>query len=801
MKIFNHEFFSMQTGKMINKKIIVQVILPVIIIVYTTVNCFSRQTNPGLIEKDAFLLKGKNFDVEVQPSTFSVSIKNKNGESVHASALQEKFVVSHLVASDNSAEWKMPGKSLQIKLELKDDYLDVDIFSDSVNNFTWPVISRDAVAYTLPWGQGKYIPVSDTQWIKFWNLQGTISGAQDLSMQFLGVNYKNFALVFIIKNMFNNQLSLKGKQKLNLAFSHEFPATVKERNYGFRIYLTKNDPAAIAKTYRNYIQLQGRLVTLEEKAEKNPNIRKLYGAPFIYLWGTQFLVKENVKDWNTFSNKIATEITSSSANISKQLRDIIKDDETRTAFNQILKDQKNADFVSQYARHVIINGINDALTSPDFYRKGLWDERLFDPVTSAYIKNGVANLTQLQLYNLNKTLFYIAYKIYLDDTTEWGNGTSAFMLNKLQQMGIKKAWLGLESFQPAYMHPGFIEAANNMGYLIGVYDSYHSIHPPGKEKWETAKFPDTTLYYTATIINKDGSFNKGFQGLGRKLNPALSMPAVQNRVNDILSNGFKFNSWFVDCDATGEVFDDYSKNHTTSQTQDAAARLQRMAWIRDAKQMVIGSEGGNDFADTTIAFAHGICSPIFIWNDLDWRKNKQSKYYFGPYFAADGGAPVQFTKQVPIKPLYHYIYYDCRFSLPLFQLVYNNCIIPSHHWSMGSLKFIDEIITNKLREILFNFPPLYNLDRKELIKQQNTIADHMKVFSKTHSKAVTQEMTGFEYITPDKQIQKTRFGSVQEIVANFSKEIYKYEGRDIPAKSLLIIDLTDNQETIYTPVK
>ena len=190
MKIFNHEFFSMQTGKMINKKIIVQVILPVIIIVYTTVNCFSRQTNPGLIEKDAFLLKGKNFDVEVQPSTFSVSIKNKNGESVHASALQEKFVVSHLVASDNSAEWKMPCKSLQIKLELKDDYLDVDIFSDSVNNFTWPVISRDAVAYTLPWGQGKYIPVSDTQWIKFWNLQGTISGAQDLSMQFLGVAWR-----------------------------------------------------------------------------------------------------------------------------------------------------------------------------------------------------------------------------------------------------------------------------------------------------------------------------------------------------------------------------------------------------------------------------------------------------------------------------------------------------------------------------------------------------------------------------------------------------------------------------------
>ena len=459
MKEFNQTLFSIQIGKMASKRILLPVILQVIA-VCTTANCFSRQTNPGSTEKDALILKGRNFDVEVQPSTFSLSIKNKNGESVFASAPQEKSAVKELMVNDNSAEWKMPDKNVQIKLELKDDYLDVDIFSDLVNNFTWPVISRDAVAYTLPWGQGKYIPVADAQWIEFWNEMGTISGAQDLSMQFLGVNYKDFALVFIIKNMFNNELSLKGKQKLDLAFSHEFPATVKEKNYGFRIYLTKNDPVAIAKTYRNYIQSQGMLVTLEEKAEKNPNIRKLYGAPFIYLWGTQFLVKENVKDWNKFSNKLAAETAGSPANITKHIGDVIKDSDTRTAFNQILKGQKNADFVSQYARNVIINGINDALTSPDFYDKGLWDETQFDSVTSSYIKKRTANLTQLQLYELNKTLFYIAYKNYLEDTAEWGNGTSSFVLNKLQEMGIKKAWLGLESFQPAYMHPEFLEAAN-----------------------------------------------------------------------------------------------------------------------------------------------------------------------------------------------------------------------------------------------------------------------------------------------------------------------------------------------------
>ena len=90
------------------------------------------------------------------------------------------------------------------------------------------------------------------------------------------------------------------------------------------------------------------------------------------------------------------------------------------------------------------------------------------------------------------------------------------------------------------------------------------------------------VLYSA-IINKDGTVNKGFQGVGRKLNPTLSLPSVKERIDNILGNGFKFNSWFIDCDATGEIFDDYAKSRMTTQSQDVEARLQRMEWIRDCK--------------------------------------------------------------------------------------------------------------------------------------------------------------------------------------------------------------------------
>ena len=54
-------------------------------------------------------------------------------------------------------------------------------------------------------------------------------------------------------------------------------------------------------------------------------------------------------------------------------------------------------------------------------------------------------------------------------------------------------------------------------------------------------------------------------------------------MNDILQNGPKYNSWFIDCDATGEIYDDYSAKHITTQEQDLKARLQRMDYISQEK--------------------------------------------------------------------------------------------------------------------------------------------------------------------------------------------------------------------------
>ena len=103
-------------------------------------------------------------------------------------------------------------------------------------------------------------------------------------------------------------------------------------------------------------------------------------------------------------------------------------------------------------------------------------------------------------------------------------------------------------------------------------------------------------------------------------------------VNDIIAEmPSDFNTWFIDCDAYGELFDDYSPSHPATQLDDMQARLERIAWIRDEHNMVVGSEGGAAYAAATLHFAHGMMSPVIGWSDPEM-KDKNSPYYIGGYW-------------------------------------------------------------------------------------------------------------------------------------------------------------------------
>ena len=88
------------------------------------------------------------------------------------------------------------------------------------------------------------------------------------------------------------------------------------------------------------------------------------------------------------------------------------------------------------------------------------------------------------------------------------------LLQRFAESGLDRLWLGVDSWQDGFRHPTAVVKAKELGYLVGPYDSYHSIHHPNeKDTWETAQF-DLSLYESGAIVNADG--RQKSEGLKRR---------------------------------------------------------------------------------------------------------------------------------------------------------------------------------------------------------------------------------------------------------------------------------------------
>lgn len=764
------------------RKRIISIILSITVVSTALSGCTNRVRDT--IEKTE--VNNLDFEFDVNPENFEVTINSKNKKEQLSKPLDEREV-SNLKKSEDKFSWTYAKENIDVDIQKKGNYLDINIKSNNKekSRFTWPEVSGES--YTLPINEGKFIPSNDKYWKEFLDEQ-VYNVIENFSMQFFTVNKDEYSLTYIIKNKYNNEIEFNTTNNIDFSFTHEYPSINKNKEYGFRVYVTEKDTSDIAKTYKNYAIETGEFKTLEEKVRDNKNIEKLYGAPHIYYWDKSIITESDI-DWK----KMRTSIPINLENWIKELLNTKVEDgkEFVIAFDEI----KNQDYVDRYQKNQIVKAFNSVMLLKEFYNPDVFKH--INNEANSLIKKGVESLNKVELVELNKILLKSELKDCTTNIKGWAKYNTIDVLDDMKKSGIENAWIGFDDIDAGYVSPEFVEKAEEYGYLVAPYDSYHSIHEPGKEKWSTAKFEDTTLYENATIEDEDGKKLSGFQGEGRKLNPTLSLPSVKSRVSNIMNEGYKFNSWFIDCDATGEIYDDYSKNHITTEEEDLKARLERISYIRDEENMVVGSEGGNDFASTSIAFAHGIETPAFSWVDPDMNKNKDSEYYVGRYYSPTGGVPEVFAKQIPLKELYEKVFIDPGYSLPLFRLVYNDSVVTSHHWLWGTFKVQDEVNDRMMKEILYNTPPMYHLDRSEWDKHKKSIAKHNKVWSEFNKKAIKEEIADFKILSDDKLVQKSQFGNDLVVVANFSDEDFKYENDNIKSHSLIIYD--QGKKTVYQP--
>lgn len=723
------------------------------------------------------------WDVEIFPQSLAVNVYPA-GTDITVRVSSDQIGLGPVTDVSHESEgisWRLPERALTVHVASLKDSLTIEFIQDDpandTQNFTWPVIenTESIHGYIFPFFEGSYVPKDDITWRDFLRDRGPINTTAGLSMPFWGLDFGERTLTYILTNPFNNQIHFSETETsdLGMQVSHAFTSNWERKRYGIRISLGGASPVEPAKQYRQWLIEKGEFVSFTEKIEKVPAAEKLLGAAHIYLWNGKLLSQYDVTDWKAF----ATRLRGNSV-VAKRLWT-----QLNTETQGIVRDIAQSDYASTHSRRVVSRAFSEHLEKPGFYDAAVWTEIPLGSEIEVLLSRDVSTLSLPEIYRRNCLLLYAAFPDTLRHPDAWGDGPSVKLLERFAESGLDRLWLGVDSWQDGFRHPTAVAKARELGYLIGPYDSYHSIHHPNeKDTWETAQF-DLSLYETGAIVNADGTKNRGFKKKGYHLSPLIAQPYVEDRVNGIVAQmPTDFNTWFIDCDAYGELFDDYSPSHPATQLDDMNARLARIAWIRDMHKMVVGSEGGAAYSAAVLHFAHGMTTPVIGWGDPDM-KEKTSPYYLGGYWPPE--APAIHIKQVPLKSNYLYHYYDPHFRLPLYQIVFHDSVVTTHHWLSGSLKFENAIETLALLELLYNVPPLYHLNMAEFSKHKAWIQRHYAFFSPLHRHIGGQTMTDFEWLSDDRLVQRTEFGDMVELLVNFGTEPFAYKDVVIPGKSVV----------------
>ncbi len=226
------------------------------------------------------------------------------------------------------------------------------------------------------------------------------------------------------------------------------------------------------------------------------------------------------------------------------------------------------------------------------------------------------------------------------------------------------------------------------------------------------------LYPKGCIYLKEGKSDKGFGGRGCHVSSeALKRQVPENktifnRIENFVSTGI--NSYFLDCDATGELFDDYAEGHPMTQSKDRENRLARMAYIASDKKMVLGSETAAAWAIPYLAFSHGNFS---VHNAIHWSFVKNKAY--GSWYPPE--RPRIFFQSVSAPSDYGQAGYDPVYRLPLLQTVFHEAVIMTDRWGVSHMKLKNLIKRRELLELFYGVPSIWALDTSKILKNMDSI--------------------------------------------------------------------------------
>ena len=310
--------------------------------------------------------------------------------------------------------------------------------------------------------------------------------------------------------------------------------------------------------------------------------------------------------------------------------------------------------------------------------------------------------------------------------------------------------------------------------LVGRYDCYQDVYHPEQLKklgrksgYNTEAWPDDIIWNSADsndwrhawgVKAKDGTWTY----CAMMCDSAAPAHERRNVTEELKTK--PYNTRFVDTTVASPWQTCWNPAHPMTRSDSRHWKMELLRILGDEFKLVVGSETGHDASVPFCDYFEGMLS-------------------LGPYRVPDSGRNIrEVWTNVPPRVAKYQVGENYR--LPLWELVYHDCVCAHWYWGDYNNKLPDIWWKRDLFNVLYGTMGMYILENRRWAEDKEKFVHSYQMTSPVARATGYSEMTDHRVLSADRTVQESRFSNGTVVTVNFGDAPFVLsDGTSLPARA------------------
>ncbi|MEZ8222034.1 Glycosyl hydrolases related to GH101 family, GHL1-GHL3 [Candidatus Fervidibacteria bacterium JGI MDM2 JNZ-1-D12] len=310
-----------------------------------------------------------------------------------------------------------------------------------------------------------------------------------------------------------------------------------------------------------------------------------------------------------------------------------------------------------------------------------------------------------------------------------------------------------------------MEVVKAIGYLNSRYDNYEDLYtccPNHEPPYNIGTIEDCVLRADGERQVSWVTWDK--KHTAHKRCSLLQLDVARKYITEQLKR-HPHNAWFLDVTTATWLIECYDQKHPHDRTQDKEEKRKLAKFVGEELGLVLGGEHGR-------------------WWGVDIYDYWEGMMSINPFFTWPAGHLRPPEKREEIGERYLEWGLGHKRRLPLWELVFHDCVVSYWYWG-DSTDFLYRVapeLSDKKDafNILYGTPPMFWVNRLGFTwndpKMRKRLLQSYRIVCKLHEQIAFDEMLSHEWLTPNRDVQRTVFGrsgskaGTTEVIVNFGEK-------------------------------